>query len=43
VTGQGSDLASARQVAYDAVSRISWPGMHHRNDIASIAASSNHD
>jgi len=35
VTGQGVDLAHARQIAYDAVSKISWPGMHHRNDIAS--------
>jgi phosphoribosylamine--glycine ligase len=41
VTGQGADLGSARQTAYDAVSRISWPGMHHRNDIASSAAASN--
>ncbi len=37
VTGQGPDLASARERAYDAVGRISWPGMHHRNDIASAA------
>lgn len=38
VTGQGADLAAARQTAYDAVGRISWPGMHHRQDIASAAA-----
>ena len=37
VTGQGADLASARQTAYAAVECISWPGMHHRNDIASAA------
>ena len=37
VTGQGATIASARQTAYDAVSCISWPGMHHRNDIASAA------
>jgi phosphoribosylamine---glycine ligase len=34
VVGQGPDLATARQRAYDAVSRLSWPGMHHRSDIA---------
>ena len=37
VTGQGPDLASARARAYDAVGRISWPGLHHRTDIASVA------
>jgi phosphoribosylamine--glycine ligase len=37
VTGQGVDLASARRRAYDAVGHISWPGMYHRNDIASAA------
>jgi phosphoribosylamine--glycine ligase len=37
VTGQGTDLASARERAYRAVDRISWPGMHHRNDIAAAA------
>jgi phosphoribosylamine--glycine ligase len=37
VTGQGPDLASARRRAYDAVGHITWPGMHHRNDIASAA------
>jgi phosphoribosylamine-glycine ligase len=31
-------LAEARQTAYDAVGKISWPGLHHRNDIASDAA-----
>jgi phosphoribosylamine--glycine ligase len=38
VTGQGATLAEARQTAYDAVGKISWPGLHHRNDIASDAA-----
>jgi phosphoribosylamine--glycine ligase len=37
VTGQGTDLASARARAYEAVGHISWPGMHHRTDIASAA------
>ena len=37
VTGQGPDLAAARSRAYDAVGQISWPGMHHRHDIASAA------
>jgi phosphoribosylamine--glycine ligase len=34
VTGLGDDLLAARTTAYDAVSRISWPGMHYRTDIA---------
>ena len=38
VTGQGASLAEARKTAYDAVSKISWPGLHNRNDIASDAA-----
>jgi len=37
VTGQGADLAEARERAYEAVGRIAWPGMHHRTDIASRA------
>jgi len=37
VTGQGPDLATARERAYAAVGHISWPGMHHRSDIASAA------
>ena len=37
VTGLGEDLAAARTTAYDAVSRISWPGMQHRTDIAAGA------
>ena len=37
VTGMGDDLRAARDTAYDAVSRISWPGMHYRTDIARSA------
>ena len=35
VTGQGPTVAEARIQAYEAVSRLSWPGMQHRTDIAS--------
>jgi phosphoribosylamine--glycine ligase len=35
VCGRGPDLATARRRAYEGVACISWPGMHHRNDIAS--------
>ena len=35
VTGQGDDLVAARAAAYEAVGRLSWPGMHHRSDIGS--------
>jgi phosphoribosylamine--glycine ligase len=38
ITGQGPDLVAARQTAYDAAAHISWPGMHHREDIAASAA-----
>jgi phosphoribosylamine-glycine ligase len=31
-------LAEARRLAYDGVAQISWPGMHHRTDIAARAA-----
>jgi phosphoribosylamine--glycine ligase len=34
VSALGADIAAARARAYDAVDRISWPGEHHRNDIA---------
>jgi phosphoribosylamine---glycine ligase len=34
VTARGRDLEAARARAYDAVSRISWPGLHFRSDIA---------
>jgi phosphoribosylamine--glycine ligase len=38
VTGQGATLAEARERAYAGVAEISWPGLHHRGDIASEAA-----
>jgi phosphoribosylamine--glycine ligase len=34
VTGRGSDLAAARAAAYRGVAHLSWPGLHHRSDIA---------
>jgi phosphoribosylamine---glycine ligase len=34
VTALGPDLLTARHLAYDAVDRISFPGMHFRKDIA---------
>jgi phosphoribosylamine--glycine ligase len=34
VVGHGDDLATARERAYGALADISWPGMHHRTDIA---------
>ena len=37
VVGQGPDLATARQRAYDGAARISWPGLHLRHDIAARA------
>ena len=39
VTALGDDIAGARATAYAAVSAISWPGMHHRTDIAAIVRS----
>ncbi len=38
VTGLGTDLAAARESAYDAVSRVHFPGAHYRRDIAERAA-----
>jgi phosphoribosylamine--glycine ligase len=38
ITGQASTISQARAQAYDAVKRVSWPGMHYRNDIAAAAA-----
>ncbi len=35
VTGQGPTVAEAQTRAYEAVSRLSWPGMQYRTDIAS--------
>jgi len=37
VTGMGPNLATARQVAYQAVACLHWPGMHVRTDIAERA------
>jgi phosphoribosylamine--glycine ligase len=34
VTATGATIAEARERAYAAVDRISWPGRHHRADIA---------
>ncbi len=34
VMGRGPDAAAARAVAYEALGHLSWPGMHHRTDIA---------
>jgi phosphoribosylamine---glycine ligase len=34
VTGRGATVAAARDHAYRAAGLISWPGMHHRTDIA---------
>jgi phosphoribosylamine---glycine ligase len=38
VSGLGKDLTEARRRAYEAASRISFDGMHHRTDIAEVAA-----
>jgi phosphoribosylamine--glycine ligase len=38
VTALGGTLEEARTRAYDAVGAITWPGMHHRTDIARRAA-----
>jgi len=40
VTGLGPDIAAARATAYAGVSRISWPGMQYRSDIAADAVHS---
>jgi len=34
VVGRGDDVAAARSVAYAAADRISWDGLHRRDDIA---------
>jgi phosphoribosylamine--glycine ligase len=39
VTGYGPTVAAARDHAYRAAGCISWPGLHHRTDIAREAAS----
>jgi len=38
VSGLGGTIGRARAVAYEALSRIRFPGMHHRSDIAAAAA-----
>ncbi|HEY2812880.1 MAG TPA: phosphoribosylamine--glycine ligase [Acidimicrobiales bacterium] len=37
VTALGDDVAQARARAYEAIDRITWPGMQHRRDIALAA------
>jgi phosphoribosylamine---glycine ligase len=37
VTASGANLADARQRAYEAAAKISWPGVHYRRDIAGRA------
>lgn len=37
VTAVGDDIAEAQKLAYKAVDKISWPGKHHRSDIAQKA------
>jgi phosphoribosylamine--glycine ligase len=34
VVGLGPDLVTARARAYESLGHLSWPGMHHRTDIA---------
>ena len=41
VSALGKDLAEARERAYEAASRISFDGMHHRTDIAKEASIGN--
>ena len=38
VCGTGPDVAVGPERAYEAVDAISWPGMHHRTDIAASAS-----
>ena len=38
VTAVAASLGEARQQAYEAAGRISWPGIHYRHDIAALAA-----
>ncbi|MDZ4825054.1 MAG: phosphoribosylamine--glycine ligase [Actinomycetota bacterium] len=37
VSATGPDIAAARDRAYEAVAKISWPGLHYRRDIAAQA------
>jgi phosphoribosylamine--glycine ligase len=36
VTGTGASLDVARRRAYDGIRQLSWLGLHHRSDIATI-------
>jgi phosphoribosylamine--glycine ligase len=38
IVGRGRDAAEARGRAYRALAELSWPGLHHRTDIAAQAA-----
>jgi phosphoribosylamine---glycine ligase len=38
VVGRGPDVPTARARAYRALGRLSWPGLHHRSDIAAEAS-----
>jgi phosphoribosylamine--glycine ligase len=38
VSAMGATIEAARERAYDAVDRISWPGHQYRRDIAAAAA-----
>lgn len=38
VSGRGATLAEARERAYAAAGRITWPGVQYRTDIAEVAA-----
>src|SRR5436305_14904878 len=37
VVGTGADVRAARDNAYAAAAKISWPGVHYRHDIAAQA------
>ncbi len=37
ITAEGADLADARERAYTAAARVSWPGVHYRRDVALVA------
>jgi phosphoribosylamine--glycine ligase len=43
VTALGTDLADARESAYEALARIDLAGAHFRNDIARTAAAQQRD
>jgi phosphoribosylamine--glycine ligase len=42
VVGRGPTSSEARRRAYEAVAELSWPGLHHRTDIAAQAAEEAH-